>query len=357
MWLGYFLLTFFFALMATPGVGWLMRRFGVVDEPDRAERKIHTSRIPLGGGLAIFLSFFVILWGVSTYTDLLKGGVADRHLLALFVGSTILMIGGFLDDKYGLAARVQIWFPILAALTLLIVGLRPAVISNPFGGVISLEGIRIPLDGFGHLVLLADVLTFCWLTGMMFTTKVLDGLDGLVTGVVIIGAIILFLVTRQGSTPQPDVALLVLLFIGACLGFLVWNFNPARIFLGEGGSLFLGYVLAVLAIMAEGKIATTLLVMGIPAIDVIRVMIQRLRQRRSVFLGDREHLHFKLIESGLSHRQAVFLLYAMSLLFGIIALLLQREQRLVALILGVVLMLLMAVWLSRRDKRSGPDFL
>jgi UDP-GlcNAc:undecaprenyl-phosphate GlcNAc-1-phosphate transferase len=133
---------------------------------------------------------------------------------------------------------------------------------------------------------------------MMFTTKFLDGLDGLVSGIVTIAAGVIFIVSIQPQWFDPNVALLSIVFAGTCLGFLVWNFNPAKIFLGEGGSLVTGFILGCLAIISKSKIAITLMVVGIPMIDVVRVMIMRLRKGKPVYIGDREHLHYRLLESG-----------------------------------------------------------
>ena len=189
--------------------------------------------------------------------------------------------------------------------------------------------------------------------GMMFTTKFLDGLDGLVTGVVAIGALIIFFLSRDPRWLQPEVALVALIFAGACLGFLVWNWHPAKIFLGEGGSLFTGFVLGTLAIISGGKIATTLLVMGLPALDVVRVIARRAQKKTSVFAGDNEHLHFKLLRSGLSQRQAVILLYSLSLIFGLSALVLQTTYKLIAFGILLLVMLLAAAWFARAER--GPQ--
>jgi UDP-GlcNAc:undecaprenyl-phosphate GlcNAc-1-phosphate transferase len=181
----------------------------------------------------------------------------------------------------------------------------------------------------------------------MFTTKILDGLDGLVTGVIGIGAILIFFVANQGQLPQPEVAILAIILFGTCLGFLIWNWHPAKIFLGEGGSLLTGFLLGALAIISGSKIATTLLVMGVPMLDVIRVVIIRIRKGNSIFVGDNEHLHFRLLVSGFNQRQAVLLLYAISFTFGMTTLFLQDSQKIIALLFLFVLMILAGVWLSK----------
>src|SRR3989339_509633 len=331
----------------------VMRRLGIVDKARKDERKIHKKTIPLGGGLAIFISFFVVIGLIVLFGGHFVHDVVPRNLLGLFFGGLVLMIGGLLDDRYILRPRYQILFPVIASLVIIGFGIGPHSISNPFGGTWNLAEWHIQIDGLGNFVVLADMLVFFWLMGMMFTTKFLDGLDGLVAGIVSIGACIIFFLSLQREWYQPDVAMLAIVFAGAVLGFLVWNWNPAKIFLGEGGSLFTGFMLGCLAIISGGKIATTLLVVAIPVLDVMRVIVRRIQKKKPVYIGDNEHLHFRLLESGFSQRQAVLLLYAISLLFGISALFLQSSQKLIALIFLFILMILVGVWFSRHDAQRS----
>jgi UDP-GlcNAc:undecaprenyl-phosphate GlcNAc-1-phosphate transferase len=253
----------------------------------------------------------------------------------------VLIVGGIFDDKYNLRPRLQIVFPILAALIVIIFKIGPTSITNPWGGVINLANLQ-----FASLISLADVLVFVWLMGVMFTTKFLDGLDGLVSGVVGIGALMIGFLSLQDKWLQPEVATLAFVFAGVMLGFLFWNFYPAKIFLGEGGSLFTGFILGSLAIISGGKIATTLLVIGVPMLDVVRVVIMRLKAGRPFYKGDSEHLHFRLLQSGLSQKQTVWLFYIISFLFGITTLFLQSRQKLMALLFLFVLMLCLGLWFS-----------
>lgn len=332
--------TFLVTLLITPLVAWLMRRLRVLDRPQTEARKIHHKPIPLGGGLAIYVVFFATLFILLATNSAMRAHISWSAVLGLWGGATILMVGGFWDDKYRLRARHQIWFPILAAVVAVVVGIGPEFITNPWGGVIELGLIA------------ANAITFVWLMGMMFTTKFLDGVDGLVAGVVAIGALVLYALTNQPQWYQPELGLVAMILAGACLGFLVWNFHPAKIFLGEGGSLLTGFLIGVLAIIAGGKIMTTFLVMGLPALDVGRVIIRRWQKHRPVFMGDREHLHYQLIGAGLTQRQTVLLLYGIAILFGVSGLVLQNVQKIVALAVLLVLMVLVSVWLARRDHRK-----
>lgn len=338
----YFFASFFISAFLTYGAMHLFARLGVVDRPNLL-RKIHTRQIPLGGGAAIFLTvLLLVMWAFWRHDIGLTVTVLEAA--GILFGGAILIIGGFVDDKYNLKARYQFIYPILAALAVIGVNIVAVTIPNPLGGTWSLTR-----DFFGTMIMVADIVTFFWLMGMMFTTKFLDGLDGLVGGVTAIGALMLFLLTQEPQWYNGDVSLLSLIFMGACLGFLWWNWHPARIFLGEGGSLFTGYMLAVLAIIAGGKIAATFLVVGVPALDLARVIVRRIERHQPVFVGDKEHLHFKLLDSGFSQRQAVLLLYSISFLFGAITLFVQQQMQLVAFSMVFILLMLIGVWFLRRD--------
>lgn len=329
-----------------------------MDEPTE-KRKIHKKPTPLLGGLAIFLSFFLVLGYYAFFTDKVLGGqILGKHLIGIFLGGLILMIGGFLDDKYNLKPKWQIIWPILAVIVVILSGIGITYITNPLGGVLRLdEWQKIIFWWHGipyKITLFADIFTFVWLLGMMYTTKFLDGLDGLTSGVTTIGAVIIFFVSLMAEVSQPETAMLSIILAGACAGFLVWNFNPAKIFLGEGGSLFTGFMLGVLSIIAGGKIATTLLVMGLPILDAFLVLLQRLIARKSLVLADQRHLHFRLLDAGLSQRQAVFSLYLVTLVFGTSTLILKSEGKLFALGLLCLFGILWTVILLKgyRDKRK-----
>ncbi|MBF8280450.1 MAG: Rfe, UDP-N-acetylmuramyl pentapeptide phosphotransferase/UDP-N-acetylglucosamine-1-phosphate [Candidatus Magasanikbacteria bacterium] len=302
-------------------VRFLARRKGIVDHPT-GERKIHSKPVPLLGGIAIFFSVFLL---AALNWNFLTADIGSVKLLAVLIGGLILMIGGFFDDRRPRTAAFQMIAPTLAALVIVLVGIWPERLTNPFGAPFVLTAI------------IAAPLTFLWLLGMMFTTKLLDGLDGLTTGITAIGAIMIMALSLTAKFYQPDVALLAAIIVGAHLGFLFFNWHPASIFLGEGGSLLAGFLLGVLAIISGGKIATTLLVMGLPVIDVAAVLIVRAVRRRALYQGDDSHLHFRLLRSGLSQRKIVFLYYAIALGFGMTTLFLASWQKLITLaVLGAL---------------------
>lgn len=340
----FFFITLLVSIFFTMFFGQIMNKLEITDKPKTEKRKIHKTKIPYGGGLAIFFSFFVIVFLVYSFSDLLEPGIGFRQLLALFFGGLVIMVGGFLDDKYSLSPKKQIIFPLLASLIVLFLGIAPDFITNPWGGVFDLNSLSL---GF---LTLSDFIVFFWLMGMMYTTKFLDGLDGLVTGIVMIGSLVIFFLCLQDNWYQPDIALLTIVFVGALSGFLLFNFHPAKIFLGEGGSLFTGFILGCLAVISGSKIVTTLLVVGVPMLDVGRVIIRRWQKHKPIYKGDSEHLHFRLLKSGLTQVQVVLLMYSISFLFGVTTLFLQSRQKMIALLFLFVLMMMVGIWFSKKEK-------
>ncbi|MBI5731969.1 MAG: undecaprenyl/decaprenyl-phosphate alpha-N-acetylglucosaminyl 1-phosphate transferase [Candidatus Magasanikbacteria bacterium] len=342
----FFGLTLILAVCLTLTVRRIAARHRIFDRPEDTGRKVHQTPVPLLGGLAVCFSFFAVLFFVYFWQPSFFSHLTFKQLGGLFFGSLILMAGGFLDDKYNLKPRYQFIFPLLAAGLILWGGVNLKEITNPWGGKISLAGWG------AWSIAVFNLGIFVWLMGLMYTTKLLDGLDGLVTGVAAIGGLMVFLLSTVTKYYQPDIALLALIFVAANLGFLIFNFHPASIFLGEGGSLWAGLMLGFLAIAAGGKIATTLLVVGVAALDVLFVITRRLAGKKSPFSADAGHLHYRLMQAGLSHRQVVLLFYFLSIVFGVLTLILQSAEKLIALLvlLGVVAAIALAT-----EKKGKPS--
>lgn len=359
-YLAAFALAFGFGIIFTLLIRRLALKLNIIDWPKPGEeRHIHKNPAPLLGGLAVFLAFLVVILVETFLTPNLLGGfLLPKHLLVILVGGGILMIGGFLDDKYNLKPCKSIIFPIVSALVIIVGGIGIEYISNPFGNAISLEQIKLTLFSVGgipyQIVLFADLFALVWILGMSYTTKFLDGLDGLVAGITTIGAFVIFILSLTKDVAQPETAILAITLAGATLGYLIFAWHPARIFLGEGGSLFCGFMLGTLAIIGGSKVATALLILGIPILDVIWVVLRRIFQKKSPFMADKKHLHFRLLDVGLSHRQVVLFLYAVTLIFGLCALFLQGKEKLITLLIlaGVMVVLVLVLIFAYEKKRK-----
>jgi len=340
------LAAFVISTCTTPLIAILAKRLGVVDAPT-CKRKIHDTPRPLMGGLAIFIAFAAVTATVLLAGDSLTGGeIAPLHYVGVLIGGLILMVGGIFDDKYELSPKYAIIAPLLAVSGVILFGVEVDKLTNPFGGVIELAWWQ------------SDIIVFIWLMVVMYTTKFLDGLDGLATGVSATGALMILLLSLTTAYYQPDVALLSAIVLGSFLGFLGWNIHPAKIFLGEGGSTLVGFLLGVLAVISGGKLATAMLALGVPILDLIWTIVRRFSEGgiKRVFQSDRRHLHHRLLDLGWSQNKivAVYLLVATS--FGTAALFLQSKEKLVALMVLVAIMIIVATLLvlQERSEKSLP---
>lgn len=331
-------LAFVLSASLTPVVIWLANKFGVVDNPTGG-RKIHTLPTPLLGGASIYLAIALPLFLVTTFsTALTNGAMHAEQILGFLLGGLTLIVGGYLDDRYILPPKLSIIFPVIAAAIAVIFGIGVTKITNPFGGFVFV------------LPVVSMAFTFFWLLFMTYATKLMDGIDGLVTSVSLIGTLMIVALTVSQKYFQPDASLMALIIGAALCGFWLWNLFPAHIFLGEGGSTFIGFTLGVLAVIAGGKLATTLLVLGIPLLDMFCVMARRLLEGRSITSGDRYHLHHLLFDAGLSERQVVTVYSSLCLLFGVTTLVFTSfEKMLVLAALSLVVILLIIVLNRRRS--------
>ncbi len=313
---------------------WVAWRWKILDYPSSA-RKIHTEPVPLTGGLAIAISFlsaiaFLYLFDYFKFIDF-----SGANLLAIAGAVLVLMIGGTLDDKYNLSAKWQLLTPLLAILVVVWSGVSVDFLTNP------LNGSLIYLSDF-----VGKILVFAWLLGLMYTTKLLDGLDGLVGGMTFIGSGIIALLIFSMDWLQADVILLVLAFMAALAGFLIFNLPKASVFLGEGGSLLAGFMLGVFSILAGSKIATTLLVMALPIIDTAWVIAYRLYLKKPIFSADKNHLHHRLLALGWRPYQILAFIYGVSFLFGLSTLLLNPLFKLIILLCLIGGLLLFEYYLT-----------
>ncbi len=319
-----FVITALAALLLTPLVRRTVRRHGIVDRPN--ERRVNTRPIPRAGGIAIAAAFlgvavpFVLLNEANGWVPM-PLNIEPSDLIALFVGGLAAAILGALDDLYDLRARWQLLGQVVLALVAVALGVAITVVNNPFGpGVIRF----VPVFSVGFTVF--------WIVGMINSINWIDGLDGLSTGVALIASVTLGLISLTTQVSQPLIAVLCFALAGALLGFLRWNFHPAKIFTGTTGVQFVGYTLAVLAILGSAKVAVALLVLGVPIIDTFWIIVGRLSQRRSPFTPDRSHIHHRLLDLGLSHRNTVLVIYGICAFLAVLSLLVQGATQAYAFI-------------------------
>ncbi|MBI4122192.1 MAG: undecaprenyl/decaprenyl-phosphate alpha-N-acetylglucosaminyl 1-phosphate transferase [Parcubacteria group bacterium] len=356
-----------FTLLAVLGFGLsllatsLVRKFalskGIVDTPGLNPRKIHRQPMPLLGGVGIYAAFLVTIVVAIALGVLPAGSILAKHLIGLLAGGLWLVIGGILDDRYNLPPKRQIIWPILAAITVIASGIGIESITSPGGGQWFLDQINIPIFWLGgvpyKITLLTDLFTLLWLLGVIYATKFFDGLDGLVSGITIIGSLVVFVTSLLPKIAQPETALLALIAAACFGGFLVFNFHPASIFLGESGSTLAGFLVGSLAIIAESKVITTLVVMSLPILDLIWVMVRRtVFERSPLAVGDKKHIHHRLLASGFSHRNAVLVLYAWAVVCGIFAFIYQGQSQWYVFSGAVVAIVLFGLYLVHQARRK-----
>ncbi len=338
-----------FAFLASCGATRLVipvaKRFGFIDHPNEP-RKIHRFSTPLLGGAGLYVGILLVVSFLLVADHVLTNGlISQKHYVGFFLGGLILLIGGALDDRFRLPAYLSLWFPVLAAATAIGFGVEVTKLTNPLGGIILLQPWQ------------SDLLVFVWLLTVIYTTKLLDGIDGLATTIVAIGTTMILFLSLSVAYFQPDVALLSAVSLGGLLGFLVWNAPVAKIFLGEGGSTFVGYLLGILAVISGGKLATATLVLWIPLLDVIWIIARRFRNGglKAVTYGDRKHLHHRLFDLGWSPRLIVVVYGSIATLFGVLALFLQSQQKFFALFFLACLMIVCVIVLSRLESHASNN--
>ncbi|MBQ5759458.1 MAG: undecaprenyl/decaprenyl-phosphate alpha-N-acetylglucosaminyl 1-phosphate transferase [Schwartzia sp.] len=303
---------------------WLAGRTGAYDAPDA--RKVHEHPIPRIGGLGIYIAFMAAVLLVNGIYG--RNGEIEHGILGILAGGTVIVLVGLIDDYKNLPAKVKLLGQIAAAaVTVVLFDVRIDFITDPFGDYIYLEFMAIPA-------------TIFWIVGITNTVNLIDGLDGLAAGVATIASMTIFLVSLQfGFEP---IAVLTAALAGSAFGFLYYNFNPARIFMGDTGSMFLGFILAGISVFGAVKSAATIalivpiLALGLPILDTTFAIVRRKRAGVPIFKPDRGHLHHRLLDLGFSQRQAVLLMYVISALLGLAAIALTEVDTGTAAVIFVV---------------------
>ena len=349
-----FLLAFGINIILTPITIFWAKKYGFVDDPKRHKHPatIHKRTIPRAGGLSIFLAFVVTALLVLPMT---------QKLLGIILGGLILIVVGIIDDRYDLKSSWKLLVQLLAALIVVGSGIGISFITNPlallgFGAwgtadVIRLDQYQIFFNFFGQhsIIILADLFALFWIVWVANMVNFSSGVDGQMPGVVLITLVVIFAASlRFIGTDQQQliVTKLSLIGAGATFGFLIYNFYPAKIFPGDSGSYFLGFLVAVLAILSGAKVGTAILVMAIPLIDGVFTVVRRLAEGKSPFVGDRKHLHHRLLELGWGQRRVALFYYLVCAILGAAALTLHSVEKLFAGVFVAIIVLGGLLWLN-----------
>ncbi len=345
-----FLCAFGLSLGLTPLVRRLALRLGVVDNPEK--RKMHHVPVPLLGGAAVVVSSLVVLTGVWILAPEFLGEDAPK-LPAMLLAGTIIAALGVYDDWRGARASVKLVWQSIAAAVVVMAGVQTGLFTNPLGGSLEVGWLGIPV-------------TILWIVGVTNAMNLIDGLDGLAAGIGAIAALSLCSVAAMMDNFL--VAIVSLTLAGASLGFLPFNLYPARIFLGDTGSMFLGFILSSVGAVGSLKASAStvlvlpLIVLGVPVFDTVWAVLRRTHRRVSPFKPDREHIHHRLVRVGLHHRHVVLVLYFVCAFLGLSAVIMVQLPYQTGFLFAALLVLggAMGVWtlkfIDEHLERSAGQF-
>lgn len=330
---------FVIAFITVPFAIRLAYKIGAIDQPDK--RKVHVQAMPRLGGLAIFLAFIITIAFIANLSGPFRG---------IIYGAIIIFTVGLLDDIFQLSAWVKLAGQLVAAGVAIYCGVIVHFVTNPFDGLLILGSLSIPV-------------TFLWIVGITNAINLIDGLDGLAAGVSAIAAVTMgILALIQG---QIEVSAAAFILVAALLGFLPFNFHPARTFMGDCGSNLLGFLLGCLAIMGTAKSAAIIslfvpiVILGIPIFDTFFAIVRRINNHTPIFQPDKAHLHHRLMALGMSHRRCVLVIYSISGLFAGIAIILSfvtspKAMLFLALLLVLIVLAADKIGLLRGQRISTP---
>lgn len=354
-----FVISFGLCFLITPLVIYLAHRFRFVDDPKRHKHPavLHKKIIPRAGGLPIFLAFLIAGFLLVPFS---------QKLVGIFLGASVLVLVGILDDKYDLKTWQKFAAQIFAAFVVVASGVGISFITNPlyalggFDEVIRLDRARLFFDFLGthSIVIWADLFALFWIVWVINMVNFSSGVDGQMPGIVLVALIVVFVASLRfypADLDQVVVAKLALIGAGATLAFLFYNFYPAKIFPGDSGSYFLGFLVAVLAIISGAKVGAAILVMAVPLIDGVFTIIRRVVRGKSPFKGDRKHLHHRLLELGFSQRQVALFYFALCAILGAIALVLPASEKVFAGAVVAIIVLGGLLWLNMNLPQKAQD--
>lgn len=298
-------------------------------------RHKHKKTISRLGGAAMLLAFaFVMFFDAHL--------VITREFYGLLAGALFILIFGLWDDLNELGWKIQVFFQVALTVLIFIFGMRITSLTNPFGGTWIFPYSDFVLPGF--------LILFLWIFLVMNAMNWLDGVDGVCGGISLITLVTIFFLSLKPEVHQPPIALIAVIGMGVTLGFLFFNMYPARILAGTAGSMFLGFLIAVLAIIAGTKIATALLVLALPITDALFVIWQRLRDRVPMTQPDKRHLHYRLMELGWSERRIAWFFFGVTAIIALIALNTQALGKFAALLLTLGMIFLLLFFVERQTR-------
>lgn len=342
----------------TAGANWLARRYKIL--PELRSRDVHKEVKPRVGGIAMWATIAFILAvillqgdpnGWLNFSNVEVLGI-DRSLWGIIAGMLVILLFGALDDLFDLKPKWQLLGHFLAGLVLVLFGVGVAVLKLPWEGYLHLNSLILHLPSWlgGDLMVWSALFTILWVMLLINVMNFFDGLDGLASSMTATACVMLFfLAGRFGYVATAALAMIV---AGTAGGFLVWNWHPSKIIMGTVGSQLIGFMLAVLAIISGGKVATAVLVLGMPILDSIVVVALRLSRKQSPFKADQQHLHHRLLKIGIPVPWVVLAINAVGLVFGLLALGTQDSQVKGYLLLCVVACMFLFILATYRPIRK-----
>ncbi|MEQ6356867.1 MraY family glycosyltransferase [Lysinibacillus sp. M3] len=336
------------SILLTPLVKRLAFKIGAVDAPNY--RKVHARIMPRLGGLAIFLSFLIAVAIFQPILIINENG--SNFLLAIIIGACIIVATGVVDDMREISAKAKLVGQLIAALIVIFVGgIQIDMITLPFVGELNLGFLSIPL-------------TIIWIVGITNAINLIDGLDGLAAGVSTIALITLAVMAIIMN--NMFVLAIAAILAAATIGFLFYNFHPAKIFMGDTGALFLGFMISVLALLGFKNVTVVsliipVIILGVPISDTFFAIVRRVRMKKKWSDPDKSHLHHRLLDMGFTHRQTVLIIYGIAIMFGLAAVIFSMAKvwgaiLLVAVILTAIEILVEVIGLAGKNYKPLLNF-
>ena len=321
-------------------------KIGAMDVPKDA-RRMHDKPMPRFGGLGIFIAMLV---AILVFVPSTEGQLGDRQVIGFLIGAAVIVITGIIDDLKGLKPLQKLFGQLVASIIPCFYSVRFFAISNIFG-----EGyIEFP-------EIISIIITIIWIVGITNTINLIDGLDGLAAGVSIISCLAVAYTSFLAG--RPETCELVLAIAGAAFGFLIYNFHPAKIFMGDAGSMLLGYCLATMSLIGISSTKSTVLfvsvipiiILALPIFDTSFAIIRRVANHKPIMVGDKGHLHHRIMALGIGQRRAVIALYCISAIMGVAGILWTMRMRVQGLILAMIGLTLIWVFLGVDHKENKEE--